>query len=72
MTNRITLGLPSKGAIAEPTTNFLRDCGLKIDKPNVRQYTGSMPAIPAIDVLFQRVTDDYKGFDGAAQHIHRL
>jgi ATP phosphoribosyltransferase len=68
MTNRITLGLPSKGAIAEPTTNFLRDCGLRIDKPNVRQYTGSMPAIPAIDVLFQRVNDVvYKVSDGTAQ-----
>jgi ATP phosphoribosyltransferase len=68
MTHRITLALPSKGAIAEPTTNFLRDCGLRIDKPNVRQYTGLMPAIPTIDVLFQRVNDVvYKVSDGTAQ-----
>src|SRR5690606_22604108 len=57
MTHRVTLALPSKGAIAEPTLNFLRDCGLRVDKPNPRQYTGSLPAIPNVDVLFQRVTD---------------
>ena len=68
MTNRVTLALPSKGAIADPTINFLRDCGLRVDKPNPRQYTGSLPAIPAVDVLFQRVTDVvYKVADGTAQ-----
>lgn len=67
MTNRVTLALPSKGAIAEPTTNFLRDCGLRVDKPNVRQYVGLMPALPAMDVLFQRVRDVvYKVSDGTA------
>ncbi len=63
-----TLALPSKGAIAEPTINFLRDCGLRISKPNERQYTGVIPAIPALNVLFQRVTDVlYKVTDGTAQ-----
>lgn len=68
MNDRVTLGLPSKGAIAEPTLNFLRDCGLKVDKPNPRQYTGAVPAVPNLDVLFQRVTDVvYKVSDGTAQ-----
>lgn len=68
MTDRVTLALPSKGAIAEPTINFLRDCGLRVDKPNPRQYTGTLPAIPNVDVLFQRVTDVvYKVTDGTAQ-----
>lgn len=63
----VVLALPSKGAIAEPTTNFLRDCGLRVYKPNPRQYTGSLPAIPAVDVLFQRVKDVvYKVSDGTA------
>lgn len=67
MTNRVTLALPSKGAIAEPTLNFLRDCGLRIDKPNIRQYVGLIPAIPQMDVLFQRVRDVvYKVSDGTA------
>ncbi len=66
--NRATLVLPSKGALAEPTTNFLKDCGLRVHKPNPRQYIGSMPQIPAIDVMFQRVKDVvYKVADGTAQ-----
>lgn len=68
MTDRVTLALPSKGAIAEPTLNFLKDCGLRIDKPNPRQYTGSVASLPHVDVLFQRVTDVvYKVSDGTAQ-----
>lgn len=67
MTDRVTLALPSKGAIAEPTMNFLRECGLRIEKPNPRQYTGTIPAVPAVDVLFQRVKDVvYKVADGGA------
>jgi len=68
MTKPLTLALPSKGAIAEPTISFLRDCGLKVEKPNQRQYTGMIPAIPSLMVLFQRVTDVlYKVADGTAQ-----
>jgi ATP phosphoribosyltransferase len=68
MSNLATLVLPSKGAIAEPTINFLRDCGLRIEKPNQRQYTGTLSAIPEMTVLFQRVTDVlYKVADGTAQ-----
>ncbi len=68
MTKSLTLALPSKGAIAEPTINFLRDCGLRVEKPNQRQYTGLIPAIPSLSVLFQRVTDVlYKVADGTAQ-----
>lgn len=68
MTNRVTLALPSKGAIADPTLSFLRDSALRVDKPNPRQYTGSMPSLPAVEVLFQRVTDVvYKVADGTAQ-----
>lgn len=68
ISDRVTLALPSKGAIAEPTAQFLNDCGLRIEKPNARQYTGVMPVIPQIDILFQRVTDVvYKVTDGTAQ-----
>lgn len=68
MMDRVTLALPSKGAIADPTLSFLSDCGLRVDKPNPRQYTGSIPTIPSVDVLFQRVTDVvYKVSDGTAQ-----
>ena len=64
----VMLALPSKGAIAEPTLNFLQDCGLRVEKPNPRQYTGSIPALPEVDVLFQRVIDvAYKVAEGTAQ-----
>lgn len=67
MTQPFTIALPSKGSIAEPTYSFLKDCGLKIHKPNPRQYVGSLPAIPSMGVLFQRVKDVvYKVADGTA------
>jgi ATP phosphoribosyltransferase len=66
--SHFTIALPSKGAIADPTLSFLADCGLRVDKPNPRQYTGSIPALPGLNVLFQRVTDVvYKVADGTAQ-----
>lgn len=68
MLDRVTLALPSKGALADPTLSFLGDCGLRVDKPNPRQYTGVIGAVPSVDVLFQRVTDVlYKVADGTAQ-----
>ncbi|MCY3906650.1 MAG: ATP phosphoribosyltransferase [Anaerolineaceae bacterium] len=57
MPERITLALPSRGVLAEPTLDFLRDCGLAVHKPNPRQYTGSVRTLPGVDVLFQRVKD---------------
>lgn len=67
MSDNVVLALPSKGVIAEPTLSFLRDCGLRVDNPNPRQYTGTMPAIPSVAVLFQRVTDVvYKVADATA------
>src|SRR5688572_8003539 len=67
MTNRVTLALPSKGAIAEPTLEFLKSCDLKVVQTNPRQYTAIVPVLPNLDVLFQRVTDIvYKVADGTA------
>jgi ATP phosphoribosyltransferase len=60
MTNsdeRVTLGLPSKGALASPTLEFLSGCGMKVKQPNTRQYTANIPIMPRVDVVFQRVND---------------
>lgn len=66
MTDRVFFGLPSKGMLADPTMSFLRSCDLKVHKVNPRQYTASIPALPQVDVLFQRVSDIvYKVSDGA-------
>src|SRR5260221_1188425 len=63
--NRVTLALPSKGAIAEPTLDFLKSCDLRVVQTNPRQYTATVPALPHVDVMFQRVTDIvYKVADG--------
>ena len=54
---RVMLAMPSKGAIAEPTLDFLKSCDLKVSQLNPRQYTATIPTLPQVDVLFQRVTD---------------
>src|ERR1044071_2113229 len=57
MNNRVTLALPSKGALAEPTLDFLKACDLKVVQTNPRQYTATLPSLPNGDVLVQQVTD---------------
>src|SRR5260221_5635957 len=65
---RVTMALPSKGAIAEPTLDFLRSCDLRVLQTNPRQYTATVPAVPHLDVLFQRVTDIvYKVAEGTVE-----
>lgn len=51
------LVIPSDGELGEPTMRFLASCGVKVNRPNARRYTGSIPSIPGIDVLFQRTAD---------------
>ncbi|MDA0262798.1 MAG: ATP phosphoribosyltransferase [Chloroflexi bacterium] len=49
--------LPSDGELYDSTTAFMRACGLAVSRPNARRYTGSVPAIPGVEVLFQRSGD---------------
>ncbi len=51
------LSLPSKGRLAEDVLTFLAECGLKVNKPNPRQYEARIPAMPSLVVLFQRPAD---------------
>ena len=51
------LVIPSDGELGEPTMRFLASCGVRVNRPNSRRYTGSIPALPGIDVLFQRTAD---------------
>lgn len=65
LNSRVVFALPSKGALAEPTMDFLKACDLKVNQSNPRQYTATLPALPTVDVLFQRVNDIvYKIADG--------
>jgi ATP phosphoribosyltransferase len=53
----VRISLPSKGRLAEDGFDFLSACGLKVYKPNPRQYEASIPALPELHVLFQRPGD---------------
>jgi len=41
----------------QQTLDFLALCGMKVSRPNPRQYRATIPALAGVEVLFQRVTD---------------
>jgi ATP phosphoribosyltransferase len=53
----IRLALPSKGRLEVEALDFLAACGLRVHKPNPRQYEATIPALPGVAVLFQRPGD---------------
>ena len=53
----LRIALPSDGELYESTLAFMKSCGLAVSRPNSRRYTGSVPAIPGVEVLFQRTSD---------------
>ncbi len=55
--NQFRISLPSKGRLSEDSFEFLAASGLKVYKPNPRQYEASIPALPELNVLLQRPTD---------------
>lgn len=59
MTERedIRLALPSKGRLADDTLDLLAKAGLRVYKPNPRQFQASIPSLPGVNVLFQRAGD---------------
>jgi ATP phosphoribosyltransferase len=60
--------LPSDGELSETTLSFMKDCGLGVRRPSARRYTAFIPALPGIEVLFQRTTDiTHKVEEGSAE-----
>ena len=55
--NKLILALPSKGQLAEDAHNLLARAGLRIYKPNRRQYTATIPSLPGVEVVYQRPRD---------------
>jgi ATP phosphoribosyltransferase len=55
------LALPSKGALHKDAFDFLEACGLKIFRPNPRQYEAKIPSLPELTVMFQRPGDIVTG-----------
>ncbi len=53
----IRLALPSKGQLAASTLDFLTAAGIRVYKPNPRQFEATVPALPGLKVLFQRAAD---------------
>jgi ATP phosphoribosyltransferase len=53
----LRLSLPSKGWLAESTLDFLASCGLRVHKPNPRQYAARIMSLPSLSILFQRPGD---------------
>ncbi|HLF25066.1 MAG TPA: ATP phosphoribosyltransferase [Anaerolineae bacterium] len=53
----IRLALPSKGRLADDALGFLAEAGLRVYKPNPRQYEAVIPTLPGLTVLFQRAGD---------------
>src|SRR5581483_9654829 len=60
MTEKLRLALPSKGRMEETTLEFLRGSGLRVARPNPRQYTASIRSVPHAQVIFQRSGDIYR------------
>jgi ATP phosphoribosyltransferase len=48
----LRLALPSKGRPYEATLEFMADCGLRVSRPNPRQYVAGIPALPEVTVVF--------------------
>ena len=53
----IRLALPSKGVLQKDTLDFLAQCGLRIYRPNPRQYAATIPDLANVSVIFQRPGD---------------
>src|SRR5438477_5593773 len=58
--DKLRLALPSKGRMEDATLEFMRGSGLRVARPNPRQYTASIRALPHAQVIFQRSGDIYR------------
>lgn len=64
--NDIRLALPSKGILQDGALDFLAACGLKVFRPNLRQYAATIPALPGVTVMFQRPADIVTSVQGGS------
>jgi ATP phosphoribosyltransferase len=53
----VRLALPSKGILQKGALDFLENCGLRVFRPNPRQYAAAIPNLNNVTVLFQRPGD---------------
>ena len=62
----IRLALPSKGVLQDGAVEFLAACGLKIHRPNPRQYAATIPGLPGVTIMFQRPGDIVVSLQGGS------
>ena len=53
----VRLSLPSKGRLEVDALDFLAETGLRVFKPNPRQYEAQVPSLPELGIIFQRPGD---------------
>lgn len=56
-TRDIRIAIPSKGRLSDDTLDLMKKSGLAVKKLNPRQYQATIPSLPGVEVLFQRVGD---------------
>ncbi len=54
---KIRIALPSKGLLADGSKELLANVGFEVYNPNPRQYRAQIPALPGVEVIFQRPGD---------------
>lgn len=58
--DKLRLALPSKGRMEDATLDFMRSSGLRVARPNPRQYSASIRSLSGAQVIFQRSGDIYR------------
>lgn len=53
----LRIALASNSDLHDPTIRFLESCGLSVERPSARRYTGAISALRGAIVLFQRSAD---------------
>jgi ATP phosphoribosyltransferase len=53
----LRFAIPSKGSLYDAALEFLASSGLKVSRPNPRQYTARIKSLPDIEVLLHRSAD---------------
>ncbi len=57
----IRLALPSRGILQNGAQDLLAACGMRIFRPNPRQYEARIPSLDGVTVMFQRPGDIVTG-----------
>ena len=65
----LRIAIPSEGALYDGGLPFMRECGLRISRVNPRRYTAEIPALPGVEVLFQRSFDITSEVDGGSADL---